>query len=190
MCESSDLRQPTTMAEASQLLSVLKQADYVLKIYEPQIFIEAGQLLSLMLPCQGNGIRGVWFRLTNSAYKAACKKTTELRRGLKAQWTIAIVELSEALQTRQQWQRLSESECDAQRLFLKHKAATNSTRQPKATFAVLKPSANRVSWDLGLRRISARVSALSSDKTTPYRIRRLVRDRAGALLPRSSTSRG
>ena len=116
MCESSDLCQPTTMAEASRLLSVLKQADYVLKIYEAQVFIEAGQLLSLMLPCQGNGIRGIWLRLTNSAYKAASKKTTELRRGLKAQWTIAIVELSEALQTRQQWQRLSESECDPQRL--------------------------------------------------------------------------
>ena len=98
------------MAEASQLLSVLKQADHVLKIYEAQVFIEAGQLLSRMLPCQGNGIRGICLRLTNSAYKAARKKTTELRRGLKAQWAIAIAELSEALETRQQWRRLSESD--------------------------------------------------------------------------------
>jgi hypothetical protein len=87
LSESSGLRHPTTMAEAIQLLSLLKQADRLLTIYEPPVFIEADQLLSCMLPCQANGIRGIWLRLTNSAYKAALKKATELRRGLKPKWT-------------------------------------------------------------------------------------------------------
>jgi very-short-patch-repair endonuclease len=160
------------MAEASQLLSVLKQADHVLKIYEPQVFIEAGQLLSLMLPCRSNGIRGIWLRLTNSAYKAASKKTTELRRGLKPRWTIAIVELSEALQTTQEWQRLSESGAmpkavpGTQGCDELHQAAQGELRRLEATC-----KSNLLG--LGLTDISARVSALSSDKTTPYRIRRL-----------------
>ena len=172
VCESSDLRQPTTMAEASQLLSVLKQADHVLKIYDAQVFIEAGQLLSLMLPCRGNGIRGICLRLTNSAYKAARKKTTELRRGLKAQWAIAIAELSEALETRQQWRRLSESDAmpkavpGTQNCDQLHQAAQGDLRRLEAT---CKSSL----LGLGLADISARISALSSDKTTPYRIRRL-----------------
>jgi very-short-patch-repair endonuclease len=172
LCESSDLRRPTTMAEASQLLSVLKQADHILTTYEPQVFIEADQLLSLMLPCQGNGIRGTWLRLTNNAYKAAHKKTTGLRRGLKARWTIAIAELSEALQTRQEWQRLSESGAmpkavpGIQACDHSHQAAQGDLRRLEATC-----KSNLLG--LGLADISARVSALSSDKTTPYRIRRL-----------------
>src|ERR1700722_16069849 len=97
LSESSGLRQPAPMVETIQLLLLLKQTDRLLTIYESPVFIEADQLLSYMLPCQASGIRGTWLRLTNTAYKTAHKKATELRRGRKARWTTTIAELSEAM---------------------------------------------------------------------------------------------
>jgi very-short-patch-repair endonuclease len=172
LSESSGLRQPATMVETIQLLLLLKQTDRLLTIYESPVFIEADQLLSCMLPCQANGIRGTWLRLTNSAYKAAHKKATELRRGLKARWTTTIAELSEAMQTRQQWQRLSESAATP-KAVAGIQACDQNHQAAQADLHSLEAICKSSSQGLDLTEISVRVSALSSDKTTPYRIRQL-----------------
>jgi very-short-patch-repair endonuclease/Cdc6-like AAA superfamily ATPase len=172
VCESSALREPTTMADTFQLLNLFKQAEQLLAMYEPQIFAEADHLLARILPCHVNGIRGVWQRATNSDYKTAYKRATQLRKGLKAARTTIVAELSKALQTRQQWQQLSEStamptgvlgiqECDHN-----HQTAQADLRKLDA---VCKSSLH----SLRLTEIATRVSALSGDSATPYRIRRL-----------------
>jgi very-short-patch-repair endonuclease len=172
VCESSALREPTTMAATFQLITLFKQAEQLLATYEPQIFVEADHLLARILPCHVNGIRGVWLRTTNRDYKAAYKRTTQLRKGLKAARATIVGELSTALQTRRQWQQLSEStsmptaalgiqQCDRN-----HQTAQADLRKLDA---VCKSSLH----GLDFIELRARVSALSSDSTTPYRIRRL-----------------
>jgi very-short-patch-repair endonuclease len=172
VCESAALREPTTMADTFQRVNLFKQAESLLAAYEPQIFAEADHLLARILPCHVNGIRGVWLRTTNSDYKTAYKRATQLRKGLKAARTTIVAELSTALQARQQWQQLSESaamptavlgiqECDRN-----HQTAQADLRKLDA---VCKSSLH----GRRLVEITARVSALSGDSTTPYRIRRL-----------------
>jgi hypothetical protein len=172
VCESSALREPTTMADTFQLLNLFKQAEQLLGMYEPQIFAEADHLLAQILPCHVNGIRGVWLRATNSDYKTAYKRATQLRKGLKAARTTVVAELSKALQTQQQWQQLSESAArptavlGIQEFEHKHRTAQADLRKLDV---VCKSSLH----GLRLIEIATRVSALSCDSTTPYRIRRL-----------------
>ena len=172
VCESSALREPTTMADTLQLLNLFKQAGQLLSLYEPQIFAEADHLLARILPCHVNGIRGVWLRATDSGYKTAFKRATQLRGGLKAPRTTIVAELSKASQTRQLWQQLSDSaampvavhglqECDQN-----HQTAQADLRKLDT---VCKSNLH----GLRLDEITARVSALSADSTTPYRIHRL-----------------
>ncbi len=169
---SSGLRQPATMTETNHFLSVLKQADHILDSYEPQIFDEADQLLAQMLPCHVNGIRGVWLRTVSSAYKAARKKATALRRYVKTPRTVIVAELSEVSQTRQRWQQLSESgamptsvpgtqECDRN-----HQTAQVDLRRLDSVFKTSLQTHP-------LSEVVTRVSALSADNTTPYRLQRL-----------------
>jgi very-short-patch-repair endonuclease len=172
LSESSGLRQPTTLVETMQLLSVLKQADRLLARYEPQVFIEADQILTEMLPCNVNGVRGTWLRLTNRAYKAAYKRATELRRGLKAKSATTITELSEATTTRRQWQDLSES--GAMPTSVPAASACDRCHQDaQADLRNLEAICKFSLQKLQLSEISARVSALSSDRLTPFRISRL-----------------
>jgi hypothetical protein len=161
VCQSSALREPTTMAGTFQLA-----------MYEPQIFAEADQLLTRIMPCHVNGIRGVWLRATNSDYKGASKRARQLRKGVKAARTKIVAELSIAVQTQQQWQKLSESaamptavlgiqECD-----LRHQTA-------QADILKLDSISKLKLQGLRLAEITTRISALSGDSATPYRILRL-----------------
>jgi very-short-patch-repair endonuclease len=172
VCESSALREPTTMADTFQLLNLLKQAEHILTTYEPQIFAEADQLLARVMPCHVNGIRGVWLRATNSDYKDACKRATQLRKGVKAARTKIVAELTNAIQTQQQWQKLSESaatptaipgieECD------------HSHQTAQADLLKLDSISKLKLQGLRLAEMTTRLSALSGDTATPYRILRL-----------------
>jgi very-short-patch-repair endonuclease len=160
------------MAGTFQLINLSKQVEQLVATYEPQVFVEADHLLARILPCHVNGIRGVWLRTTNRDYKTAYKRTTQLRKGLKATRATVVGELSTALQMRRQWQQLSEStsmptavlgirQCDSD-----HQTAQADLRKLDA---VCKSSFQ----GLDFTEIGTRVSALSSDSTTPYRIRRL-----------------
>jgi very-short-patch-repair endonuclease len=173
VCESSALREPTTMADTFQLLNLLKQAEHILTTYEPQIFAEADQLLARVMPCHVNGIRGVWLRATNSDYKDACKRATQLRKGVKAARTKIVAELTNAIQTQQQWQKLSESaatptaipgieECD------------HSHQTAQADLLKLDSISKLKLQGLRLAEMTTRLSALSGDTATPYRILRLL----------------
>ena len=96
--------------ETDEFLRVLKQADHVLAAYVPEVFTEANQMLAAMMPSQVSGIRGVWLRLTNGEYKAACKRAIGLRRGAKASGTVIFRELTKAKETQEKWQELSGSD--------------------------------------------------------------------------------
>ena len=109
VCESSRLRQPNSMSEIDELLKLLRKADGISARYVPEVFIGVDPLLTAMTPCQAKSIKGAWLRLTNGAYKAAVKRATELRRGVTAPWATILAELSEARDTRDDWQRLSGS---------------------------------------------------------------------------------
>jgi very-short-patch-repair endonuclease len=169
---SSGLGLPKTLVEVDELLTVLKHADQILAAYVPEVFTEADQILTAMRPSQVSGFRGLWLRLTNGDYKAALKKATVLRRGAKASGTAIFRELTKAKGTSDKWQELSgagarprsipETEaCD--------KIYRTAQTELRALGAICKSS-----WDdLELSVAIAKVSALASDNTTPYRIRRL-----------------
>ena len=103
------------MVETDEFLRVLKQADHILAAYVPEVFTEANQMLAAMSPSQVSGIRGVWLRLTNGEYKAACKRAIGLRRGAKASGTVIFRELTKAKETQEKWQEWSGSELDAKK---------------------------------------------------------------------------
>jgi hypothetical protein len=172
VCGSSALPEPTTMADTFQLLNLLKQAEQLLAMYEPQIFAEVDHLLAGILPCHVNGIRGLWLRTTNSGYKTAYKKAMQLRKGVKGARATIVAELSKALQTREKWQQLSGSAAmpmevpGTQEFDQSHQTAQTDLRKLDA---VCKSNLHAVR----LMEIVNRISALSGDSTTPYRIRRL-----------------
>jgi very-short-patch-repair endonuclease len=170
--ESSGLRQPKTMAELNELVTVLRKADRLLATYVPEMFNEANYLLTTMLPAQVGGIRGIWFRLTNSAYKAAYKKAIELRKGAKASGAVLFGELSEARETRENWQHLSGA--GAMPKAVAEMGACDNIHQIFQAALRSLETICKSSWDgLELAGVAERVSALSADNTTPYLIRRL-----------------
>jgi very-short-patch-repair endonuclease len=170
--EESGLAQPKTMAETNELLTVLRNSDRILAKYVPGVFAEADHLLSAMLPAQRGGVQGVWMRLTNAAYKAACKAAITLRKGTKEKGFIIFGELTEARETRDSWQRLSGS--GAMPIAIAEIGALDNNHQKaQAELRRLETICNS-RWDgLELADVAKKVSALSSDNTTPYRIRQL-----------------
>ncbi len=172
VAESSGLRHPKTMAEINELLTVLRQADRILTAYAPEVFTEADRLLTAMLPGQVGGLKGVWRRATSGPYKAAYKKAIELRHGAKASNSVVFSELTEARETRELWQRLSGS--GAMPKAIPEMAACDKCHQTAEAELRNLGTICKWSWEgLELADITARVAALSSDSTTPYRIRRL-----------------
>jgi very-short-patch-repair endonuclease len=172
VAESSGLRHPKTMAEINELLTVLKQADHILAAYAPEVFTEADRLLAAMLPGQIGGLKGVWRRVTSGPYKAAYKKAIELRHGAKASNSAVFGELTVARETREIWQRLSGSGA-LPKAVLEMAACDKCHQTAEAELRTL-GAICKWNWEgLELSDIAARVSALSSDSTTPYRIRRL-----------------
>jgi very-short-patch-repair endonuclease len=170
--ESSGLRLPKTMVEVDELLTVLGQADRILATYMPEMFTEAEHMLTAMMPGQVGGIKGVWLRLTNGAYKAAYKKAIRLRQGAKASGAAIFRELTEARETLEKWQELSGS--GAVPKSVPETAACDNIHQTAQTELCALGTICKSSWDvLELSDVAAKVSALSSDTTTPYRIRRL-----------------
>jgi very-short-patch-repair endonuclease len=170
--ESSGLRLPKTLAEIDDLLTVLKQADQILAAYVPEVFTEADQMLTAMIPGQVSGIRGVWFRLTNGEYKAACKRAIVLRRGAKASGAVIFQELTKAKQTREKWHEWSGSSSTPK--IVQETAACDEIYQTAQVELRTLGTICNANWDdLELSAVTAKVSALASDNTTPYRIRRL-----------------
>jgi very-short-patch-repair endonuclease len=172
VAESSGLRHPKTMAEINDLLTVLRQADRILAAYAPEVFTEADRLLAAMLPGQVGGLKGLWRRATSGPYKAAYKKAIELRHGTKGSRAVVFGELTEARETREAWQHLSGS--GAMPKAVPDMSACDKRHQ--TTEAELRKLGTICKWSwegLELADITARVLALSSDSTTPYRIRRL-----------------
>jgi hypothetical protein len=95
---SSQLRFPKTLGEVHDLLLLLDQAEQVLTSYKPDVFNDAANLLNAMSPGQSGGLKALWYRLTNGAYKAAYKQSIALRNGSKVSGSIAVKELTEAEQ--------------------------------------------------------------------------------------------
>ena len=170
--ESSGLRLPKTLVEIDEFLKVLKQADHILAAYAPEVFTEADQLLTAMNPGQVSGIRSIWFRLTNGEYKAGCKRAIALRRGAKASGAVIFLELTQAKQTREKWHAWSRSSSTPK--TVPETAACDEIYQTaQAELRTLGAICN-ASWDdLELSAVTAKISALASDNTTPYRILRL-----------------
>jgi very-short-patch-repair endonuclease len=170
--ESAGLRFPKTMAEIGELLTVLRQTDRILTTYVPEVFAEAEHMLTAIMPGQVGGIRGVWLRLTNGAYKAAYKKAIRLRHGAKTSGAVIFRELTEAKETLKKWQELSGSGSVPK--SVPETAACDNIHQTAQTELCALGTICKSSWDvLGLSDVAAKVSALSSDTATPYRIRRL-----------------
>jgi very-short-patch-repair endonuclease len=172
VCDASGLREPATMAEAADLLAVLKQTDRILADYEPQIFDEADRLLKQMLPCHVSGLRGVWLRATNSAYKTASKKARKHRRGIKAPGTVIMAELAEVVLTQQRWQELSESNASPKTVS-ETQVCDQNHQQAEAELRRLDTVCKSSLRARPLAESAARISALSGDNTTPYRIQQL-----------------
>lgn len=171
-CESSGLRLPETVDEIGELLKVLNEAERILATYVPEVFTEADDLLTAMRPSQVSGIRGVWLRLTNREYKTACKRAISLRRGAKASGSVIFSELRNVKDTREKWQELSGSS-DMPRSIPETQACDEIYRTAQTELRALAAICNSRWDDLELSVVAARVSALSLDNTTPYRILRL-----------------
>jgi very-short-patch-repair endonuclease len=169
---SSELRPPKTMAETQELLALLERTAHILDSYDSAVFLEADALIQAMSPSEAGGLKGIWYRLTNSAYKNAYKKATTLRRGNKVSGAIVFKELSEAEQVRSIWQVWAGSNTIPKAID-ERIACSKIFQTVQARLQELQTICN-ANWNvLTLAEISAKVSALSADTSTPYRIRRL-----------------
>jgi very-short-patch-repair endonuclease len=172
ICESSGLCQPNSMSEVNELLILLRKADGISARYAPEVFKESDHLLADMVPCQAKGVKGIWLRLTNGAYKTALKSATVLRRSEKAPWATIIAELSEVRETRENWQRSSTS--GAMPKVVPEMTACDVIHQKAQSDLRALEGICKSNWQgLNLSDIAATISSLASDNITPYRLRRL-----------------
>jgi very-short-patch-repair endonuclease len=172
LCDSCGLCQPTSMPEALHLLNVLRQAELLAALYEQEIFAEAADLSARILPCSARGMRGFWMRATNREYKAAHKRVTLLRKGVKAPLSRIVAELANASQTLQQWQQLSQSAAKP-RAVAGLGDCDQYHQSVQADLQNLDAVCKSNLAALPLAEIANRLSALAGDRATPYRIRRL-----------------
>jgi hypothetical protein len=106
---SSHLRSPKTFQEVHELLTLLHQAEQVITSYRPDVFDEAVNLLSAMSPGQSGGLKAFWYRVTDSTYRAAYKRSIALRNGSKVSGEVVVRELTEAEHARILWRRWAAS---------------------------------------------------------------------------------
>ena len=169
---SSQLRFPKTLAEINELLTLLLHTEHVLASYQPDVFHEAADLLKVMSPGHSGGLKALWYRLTNGAYKSAYKKSIALRIGPKASRELVVRELREADRVQVLWQHWAASSAIPK--IISERAACDKIYQATLIeLRALEAICKRRLEELDLPEISAEVSALSSDNTTPYRIRQL-----------------
>ena len=170
--QTSGLRRAKTMAEANEVLTLIGHADQILTTYQADVFVEAESLLAAMSPAQTGGIKGAWLRLTNSDYKAAYKRAVELRNRAKASNSVIFQELSEAALARKTWQRLCGPDTIPKSVS-EWKECDGIRQAVQTEIDTLEAVCNSEWKGMELSEIHARISALSSDNTTPYRLRSL-----------------
>jgi very-short-patch-repair endonuclease len=169
---SSELRSPKTPTELNELLSLLQRAEQFLSSYQSDVFSEAASLLASMSPGQAGGWAALWYRLTNGTYKSAYKRSIVLRNDGKISGKVVVQELTEAGQIQSLWQHWAGSSATPK--IVSGRLACNKIHQETLDDLHALEAICKVSWDaLELAEISEKVSALSSDNTTPYRIRQL-----------------
>jgi len=169
---SSGFHHPKTMEDVNEQLGILKQADRILSTYSPEVFAEVSNLLAALYPGQGSGFHCAWLRLTNIDYKAASKKAIALRKAKKASRVVIFRELSEAKQIQDKWQELSGSGATPKiipEIIACGEIYQTAITELRAFGAICKSTLD----GLEISDIAARVLALASDNTTPYRINRL-----------------
>jgi very-short-patch-repair endonuclease len=170
--QASGLRQPKTVAEASDLLSLLGLSNRILGMYSRDVFAEADTLLACLAPGNVGGIQGAWHKLTDRAYRTARKRAIELRNGTKAHGGTIFAEIKAAQETRDRWQSLSGS--GIMPIAVAEWGACEKAHQSAQAGLDSLATICKTNWDgLALSEVISKVSALAADTTTPYRIQRL-----------------
>jgi very-short-patch-repair endonuclease len=172
LCQSAGLRLPKTFAQVDDVLMLLGDANLILASYQPDVFQESGQLVSSLTPGHGQGLKGVWYRLTSKEYKSAHLRAVAFRNGVRARGKIIREELAGTATAWSLWQRWCMP--GATPRAIQDTAACERARQKvKVDLAALKTICKSNWGAIEISEVIEKVSALASDNTTPYRVRRL-----------------
>lgn len=170
--QASGLRPPRTMAQIQEILTLVSSAERLCEGYIPAVFAEADGLLRATSPAQAGGVSGLWVKLTDAAYKTSRKRAIKLRKGVKASSSVLFQELTEIEQLRQEWQKISISQSLPVSVS-GLKSCQQAHESALADLAALEKFC-KFSWESAeLSEVSTRVSELSSDNSTPFRLSRL-----------------
>ncbi|HEY4358893.1 MAG TPA: AAA domain-containing protein [Acidobacteriaceae bacterium] len=164
-----------TLAELSGHIELLREVHTRLETFLPEAFpADLQALLAQLQKAKGSGLKALWLKLTDSAFKTAFREVLRLRRGVKASIAVLTKEIAELLAQKVRWTSLS----DGQSLPSEYAALTNlegafanvSKNLPIVQSAFGESDWNRVPLDA----LEARTGRCSTDSTTPYRLLRLT----------------
>jgi hypothetical protein len=169
---ASELRAPTNMAEATELLPKAASANEILSLYQAGIFRDAKSLEREMAPGHVGGFKGVWARITNGSYKHALRQARLLRIGGKASKAQVWEEVRAAASVFAYWQALSGGDVLPRAVEGVDSAwqlcdqVLNSMRLAERVFKLVRKEAP-------LRDLLEQLQKLASEKSTPYRVHRV-----------------
>jgi len=164
-----------TIEQVGQIVDVLKAARTLLSHYAGEVFTTDVDALSLQLGRAGNsGLKAFWLGLVDGNYKAALRRTMELRRQVKAPASTLTAELREVTRIAGWWKERSRSGSppdvypaldELERAF--HECSTGA--------AALETIVGQSGWKvMPLDALAALIERIAADSATPYRLLRLT----------------
>jgi hypothetical protein len=163
-----------TLLQVDEALHNLGAARTQLLTYKAEVFIEeTSDLLAELSRSKDSGLVAVWLGLTNAKYKAALRRTIELRNNVKSNASTLHAELSEIARIKAWWGERSRG-MTLPILYPRLEELAQQYRDASKAATDLQLLTGQSNWEqLPLTDLSPLVHRFAADSSTPYRLLRL-----------------
>ncbi|MFN0009321.1 MAG: AAA domain-containing protein [Planctomycetota bacterium] len=174
-CSSLGFRDPRSIAEIRLVLTLLSDAESLLRVYDPAIFEQdLAKYIRDLAPAGRSSIAGSWAWVTKSGYRTARRTLNDLRRAGRVESKILLQEAKAALDVLVRWRGAALDQTDSVRM-LGSDALKKALAEFAETLVLLSGSLPQKFPDaLEIDEIERILGRLVEDSLTPYRLPRVM----------------
>jgi very-short-patch-repair endonuclease len=170
--EALDLRNPSSMMEAEEFLTLVRQSNSTLSDYSPDVFRESESLAASLAPGWTGGLKGIWVRLVDGSYKSAFKRAVALRTAGSISGKQVFEEVSYAAGIWKAWQKWA-TQGGVPQPENESEPSWNLYQRAQADLDLIEKVCKVHSRQATISALLEQVSKLAADSTAPYRVSRV-----------------